>query len=46
MTTPVSFLAFALLATSALPQDGENVAVSQAKKDANGFLVHEVRSPY
>src|SRR5262245_2541048 len=25
---------------------GEGVKVSEAKKDGNGFLVHEVRSPY
>jgi hypothetical protein len=46
MTTTVSFLAFALLTTSSNPKAGEDVTVSAAKKDTNGFLVHEVRSPY
>jgi S-formylglutathione hydrolase FrmB len=46
MTATAIFLAFALLAVPASQDDFEVVAVSEAKKDGNGFLVHEVRSPY
>jgi S-formylglutathione hydrolase FrmB len=38
-------LTFALLASQAVRAD-EAVGVSEAKKDDNGCLVHEVRSPY
>jgi hypothetical protein len=38
-------LALALLAVPALRAD-EAVTISEAKKDGDGFLVHEVRSPY
>jgi S-formylglutathione hydrolase FrmB len=40
-----SCLTIGLLAVPALRAD-EAVAVSEAKQDDNGFLVHEVRSPY
>src|ERR1700676_446839 len=46
MTAISTFVAFALLAVPASQDDFEIVAVSEAKKDRNGFLVHEVRSPY
>jgi S-formylglutathione hydrolase FrmB len=45
MTTAVATLL--ALALPACPADGgEAVTISQAKKDADGFLAHEVRSPY
>jgi hypothetical protein len=39
-------LSLALLTSSGDPQDNTSVSISEAKKDANGFLVHEVKSPY
>ncbi len=42
---PVIGLIVALLAVQTVRAD-EAVAISEAKKDGNGFLVHEVRSPY
>ena len=44
--TASTLLTFALLAVPADANGADTVTVSQAKKDANGFLVHEVRSPY
>jgi hypothetical protein len=38
-------LALSLLAVQ-LGQADEGVSVSEAKKDGDGFLVHEARSPY
>ena len=38
-------LTFALLAVSTIRAD-ETVTISETKKDDDGFLVHEVRSPY
>jgi hypothetical protein len=38
-------LTLALLATPTVQAD-EPVTISEAKRDGNGFLVHEVRSPY
>lgn len=46
MTAASILLAFALLAAPTDRKDAVAVIVSEAKKDANGFLVHEVRSPY
>jgi enterochelin esterase-like enzyme len=42
---PVIGLIVALLAVQTVRAD-EAVAISEAMKDGNGFLVHEVRSPY
>ncbi len=39
-------LALAFPAAAASGDGGEAVAVAEAKADADGFLVHEVRSPY
>ncbi len=38
-------LTFALLAVSTVRAD-ETVTISETKKDDDGFLVHEVQSPY
>ncbi len=47
MTAAASILlAFSLRAAPTDPPDAVAVIVSAGKKDANGFLVHEVRSPY
>jgi S-formylglutathione hydrolase FrmB len=38
--------AMVLLASPLAQADGQTVTISDAKKDNNGFLVHEVQSPY
>jgi S-formylglutathione hydrolase FrmB len=43
MIAASTFLVFTLLPAE---RDADAVIVSEAKKDANGFLIHEVRSPY
>jgi S-formylglutathione hydrolase FrmB len=39
-------LTLAASACTADPNKADTVTISEAKKDANGFLIHEVRSPY
>jgi S-formylglutathione hydrolase FrmB len=46
ISTMPTLLVFALLAVAGGPDKGEAVTVAEAKTDADGFLVHEVRSPY
>ncbi len=47
MTTTVSILlALTLLTAPAKGPDADSVSIAEAKTDANGFLVHAVRSPY
>jgi S-formylglutathione hydrolase FrmB len=46
MPTTSTMLALALLACPADQGKAQTVTVSEARTDANGFLVHEVQSPY
>lgn len=42
----LTLLSLAWLGGAASPNDAEATTISEAKKDASGFLIHEVRSPY
>ncbi len=46
MTSLTPLFIFAFLAAAADRDKGEAATIAEAKKDADGFLVHEVRSPY
>ncbi len=41
-----TILVLTLLAGAAEPESDQPPTISEARKDANGFLVHEVQSPY
>jgi hypothetical protein len=46
ITTASMLLALGFPTVACQPDEADGVAISRADKDAHGFLVHEVRSPY